>query len=120
MILLTLGILWVYFMLTEKPILCLITALFTGTSVLLKSVTVIFTTGQNLVICERTRGLNSDFNPFFKHMFNVSLVEVTRLLRAHPLNVIVRCWIELLQRTSQPKREWIFHLAKVCADLLFT
>lgn len=100
-------------MLTDKLIFCLITALFKDTAVLFKSIKVVFTTGQNLVICVRTRALSSDFNSLFKHMFNVSFVEVIGLLGAHTLNIIVRCWIQLFQRTPQPKCEQILHPAKV-------
>lgn len=125
MILLTLGA-WVHFVLTEKLILCLIPALFKETTVLIKCVNVIFTTGQNLVVCGRTRGFSSDLNPLFKPMFTVSIVEVIGQLRAHllryyylNLNSIARCWIELFQKTPRPKCEQILHLAKMCADLLF-
>lgn len=57
-----------HFMLTEKLILCLITALFKDSAILIKSINVIFTIGLNLVVCERTAGLSSDFNPLFKHV----------------------------------------------------
>lgn len=100
-------------MLTDKLIFCLITTLFKDTAVLFKSINVVFTTGQNLVICVRTRVLSPDFSPLFKHMFDVSFVGVMGLLGTHTSNIIVRCWIQLFQRTPQPKCEQILHPAKV-------